>query len=454
VALQLDFLGGAGTVTGSKYALQNGRDIVLVDCGLFQGFKTLRLKNWAPLPIDPRKISAVVLTHAHLDHSGYLPLLVRNGFRGHIFTSRPTLELCRILLPDSGFLQEKDAEFANRHGFSKHKPALPLYTMEDAKRSLDYFKPVSFDDDHALTRAMSFRMHRAGHILGAASLQIEAAGTTVVFSGDLGRYNDPTMVDPVGFDRADYLVVESTYGDRRHPDVDPEDTIGNVVEATIGRGGTVVIPAFAVGRTQSLLFHLAQLKDKGRLTNVPVFLDSPMAQDASDIFCDGVGEHRLSMSACRRACGVARFVRSVEESKALMTNPMPKVIISASGMATGGRVLHHLKHYAPDPRNTILFAGFQAGGTRGASMIGGADSIKIHGAYVPVRAEVKNLDMLSGHADAGEILRWLRGFKSPPKMTFITHGEPAASDTLRRRIEEELKWSCTVPEHGQQVGLT
>lgn len=454
MALQLGFLGGAGTVTGSKYTLQNGRDIVLVDCGLFQGFKTLRLKNWAPLPIDPRKISSVVLTHAHLDHSGYLPLLVRNGFRGHILASRPTLELCRILLPDSGFLQEKDAEFANRHGFSKHKPALPLYTVEDAKRSLDYFKKVPFNDPHTLTPSMSLRMHRAGHILGAASLQIEAAGTTIVFSGDLGRYNDPVMVDPVGFDRADYLVVESTYGDRRHPDVDPEAVLGAVIETTIARGGSVVMPAFAVGRTQSLLFHLAQLKDKGRLTNVPIFLDSPMAQDASDIFCDGVSELRLSMNACRRACGVAHFVRSVEESKAVMTNPMPKVIISASGMATGGRVLHHLKHYAPDPRNTILFAGFQAGGTRGASMVGGADSIKIHGAYVPVRAEVKNLDMLSGHADAGEILRWLRGFKSAPKMTFITHGEPAASDALRRRIEEELKWPCTVPEHGQQVELT
>jgi len=454
VALQLTFLGGTGTVTGSKYVVANDRDIVLVDCGLFQGFKTLRLKNWAPFPIDPRKISAVALTHAHLDHSGYLPLLVRNGFRGRIFCSRGTRDLCRILLPDSGFLQEKDAEFANRHGFSKHRPALPLYTLEDAQRCLDYFRPVSFDDTHALAHAMTFRMHRAGHILGAASLEIEAAGRTIVFSGDLGRYNDPTMVDPVGFDHADYLVVESTYGDRRHPDADPEDAIGKVVETTIARGGTVVMPAFAVGRTQSLLFHLAQLKDKGRLANVPIFLDSPMAENASDIFCNNVGDHRLSESACRRACGVARFVRSVEESKALMTNPMPKVIVSASGMATGGRVLHHLKHYAPDPRNTILFAGFQAGGTRGASMVGGADAIKIHGAYVPVRAEVKNLDMLSGHADAGEILRWLKGFSSPPKMTFITHGEPTASDALRRRIEEELKWPCTVPEHGLEVELT
>jgi len=453
-AVQLAFWGGAGTVTGSKYMLQNGRDMALIDCGLFQGFKTLRLKNWAPLPIDPRRISAVVLTHAHLDHSGYLPLLMRNGFRGHVYASRPTRELCRILLPDSGFLQEKDAEFANRHGFSKHKPALPLYTVEDARRSLDYFKAVRFDEPHALTRSMSFRMHRAGHILGAASLAVETAGTTIVFSGDLGRYSDPTMVEPVGFERADYLVVESTYGDRRHPDVDPQDAIGRVVETTVARGGTVVMPAFAVGRTQSLLYHLSELKEQGRLASVPIFLDSPMAQEASDIFRDEVGEHRLSEDACRRTCGVAQYVGSVEESKALMTNPMPKVIISASGMATGGRVLHHLKHYAPDPRNTILFAGFQAGGTRGAAMVGGTDSIKIHGAYIPVRAEVKNLDMLSGHADADEILRWLKGFKSPPRMTFITHGEPTAADALRRRIEEELKWPCTVPEHGQQVALT
>lgn len=454
MTLQLGFLGGAGTVTGSKYTLQTGHDIVMVDCGLFQGFKTLRLKNWAPLPIDPRQLAAVVLTHAHLDHSGYLPLLVRNGFSGPIFASRPTLELCRILLPDSGFLQEKDAEFANRHGFSKHRPALPLYTVQDARRSLDHFRPLPFDATHVLTPAMSYRMHRAGHILGAASLQIEAAGRTIVFSGDLGRYDDPTMLDPVGFDHADYLVVESTYGDRRHPAVDPETVLGEIVERTIGRGGTVVVPAFAVGRTQSLLFHLARLKDKGRIGNVPIFLDSPMAQDASDIFCDSAGEHRLSEAACRHACGVARYVRSVDESKALMTNPMPKVIVSASGMATGGRVLHHLKHYAPDTRNTILFAGFQAGGTRGAALVGGADSVKIHGAYVPVRAEVKNLDMLSGHADASEILRWLKGFKAAPRMTFITHGEPAAAEALRRRIEEELRWPCAVPEGGQQVELT
>ena len=453
MAIHLSFLGAAGTVTGSKYLLESGRAATLVDCGLFQGFKTLRLRNWAPLPFDPRQIESVVLTHAHLDHSGFLPLLTRHDFSGNIICSRPTADLCGILLPDAGHLQEKDAEFANRHGFSKHKPALPLYTEQDAQTALTYLRPASFDQPHALEGGVVVTLRRAGHILGASTVQLNWGGRTIVFSGDLGRYNDATMVDPVGIERADYLVVESTYGNRLHPDIDPEEALADVVGATIDRGGTVVIPAFAVGRTQSLLHYLGQLQESGRLRKVLVFLDSPMAQDASHIFCRDFSDHKLSAAACRRACAVAHYVRSVEESKALTENPVPKVIISASGMATGGRVLHHLKRLAPDPRNTILFAGFQAGGTRGAAIVAGADSVKIHGSYVPVRAEVKNLDMLSGHADADEILRWLRGFKSPPRMTFITHGEPAASDALRVRIEQELGWPCVVPEHGQKVTL-
>jgi metallo-beta-lactamase family protein len=275
----------------------------------------------------------------------------------------------------------------------------------------------------------------------------------VVFSGDLGRYDDATMVDPVSVPRADYLVVESTYGNRRHDARDPDEAIAEAVERTVARGGTVVIPAFAVGRTQSLLFHLERIKAKGRLPNIPVFLDSPMATDASGIFCKHLDGHRLSDAECRRICGVAHYVRSVDESKALTANPTPKVIISASGMATGGRVLHHLKQYAPDPRNMILFAGFQAGGTRGAAMVEGAESIKIHGAYVPVRAEVASLAMLSAHADADEILRWLQGFERPPRITFITHGESSAADVLRHRIEAERGWRCIVPEHGQQAEL-
>ena len=451
--LSLSFLGGVGTVTGSKYLVEHDKHRILVDCGLFQGFKALRLKNWAPFPVEPRSIETVILTHAHIDHSGYLPLLVKQGFAGRILCSKATADLCQILLPDAGHLQEKDAEFANRHGFSKHKPALPLYTEADARKVLDYLTPVPFDQERTLPGGGNIHFRHAGHILGAATVQLDWAGTTIVFSGDLGRYADPIMFDPAPIERADYLLVESTYGNRRHDTRDPADALAEIVETTTARGGTVVIPAFAVGRAQSLMFHLQRLKSQGRLANVPVFLDSPMAVDASEIFCSNIKDQKLPEAECRRSCAVAHYVRSVEESKKLTFNPMPKVIISASGMATGGRVLHHLKQYAPNSKNTILFAGFQAGGTRGTAMMAGVNSIKIHGEYVPVRAQVRNLDMLSAHADADEILRWLRGFKTPPRMTFITHGEPAASDALRLRIEEELKWPCMIPDQGQRVEL-
>lgn len=453
MSLSLSFLGGAGTVTGSKYLVEHDKRRILVDCGLFQGFKSLRLKNWAPFPVDPAGIASVVLTHAHIDHSGYLPVLVKRGFSGPVFCSRATADLCAILLPDAAHLQEKDAEFANRHGFSKHKPALPLYTIEDAKKALQLLTAVAFDEAQSLMGGAVIRLRRAGHILGAASVQLDWAGTSIVFSGDVGRYDDAIMPDPAPIGRADYLLVESTYGNRRHEQRDAAEALATIVGDTIARGGTVIIPAFAVGRAQSLLFLFDRLRSAGRLSNVPIFLDSPMAQDASEILCKNIHDQRLSDKMCRRACAVAHYVRSVDESKNLTANAMPKVIISASGMATGGRVLHHLKRYAPDPKNTVLFAGFQAGGTRGAAMVAGADSVKIHGEYVPVRAEVQNLDMLSAHADADEILRWLRGFEAPPQMTFITHGEPAASDALRHRIEEELGWTCVVPDHGQKVEL-
>ena len=453
MARVLTFLGGAGTVTGSKYLVEHGGRKILVDCGLFQGFKSLRLKNWDPFSIPPREIDAVVLTHAHLDHTGHLPLLVKQGFAAAVLCSHATADLCGILLPDAGHLQEKDAEYANRHGFSRHKPAIPLYTEEDATRALDRLAPIPFDRDHRPIDDATIRLRRAGHILGAASVTLEWGGTTIAFSGDLGRYGDATMVDPAAIARADYLVVESTYGDRVHERRDPAEALAEVVARTVERGGTVVVPAFAVGRAQSLLFHLQHLRAEGRLTNVPVFLDSPMAVDAGEIFCRHIEDQRLSPGDCRRACGVARYVRGVDESKALGADPMPKIVISASGMATGGRVLHHLKHYAPDARNTILFAGFQAGGTRGAAMVQGADAVKIHGEYVPVRAEVADLSMFSAHADSDEILRWLGGFERPPRTTFVTHGEPAAADALRRRIEEELGWTVVVPDHGQRVVL-
>lgn len=453
MTLKLTFLGGAGTVTGSKYLLEKKGHRILIDCGLFQGFKALRLRNWAPFPIDPESISAVVLTHAHLDHSGYLPLLVKNRFRGPIACTQGTQDLCGILLPDSGHLQEQDADFANRHRFSKHNPALPLYTEQDARRALDFLKPAPFGELVTLPGGATVRFHIAGHILGASSVSLQWDGKTVVFSGDIGRYADPLMLDPQTPSHADYLVMESTYGDRRHDRADVEDVLADIIGSTIHRGGTVVVPAFAVGRSQSLIYHISRLKAQNRLPKLlPVFLDSPMAIDATEIFRRHATEQKLRRFELDALDGI-RYVHTAEESKALTANPMAKVIISASGMATGGRVLHHLEHYAPDARNTIIFAGFQAGGTRGAAMVAGADSIKMYGAYVPVRAQVYNLSMLSAHADCDELLRWTSGFASAPRTTFVTHGEPLAADTLRHTLEEKRGWNCVVPDHGQTVEL-
>lgn len=451
--MNLTFLGGAGTVTGSKYLLEVGRKKLLVDCGLFQGFKQLRLRNWSPLAVKPASISAVVLTHAHLDHSGYLPLLIKNGFAGPVYCTRATRDLCAILLPDSGFLQEKDADYANQHGFSKHRPALPLYTKEDAERAVDRIRAIDFDRPFRLAKQITVTPRPAGHILGASILEFDIAGTKVVFSGDLGRPDSPTMLAPAAVSSADYLIVESTYGDRRHPRESAEDALADIIARTVGRGGTLLIAAFAVGRVQTLLYYLHRLKTSGRIPHVPIFLDSPMAIDASDVYRAHLAYQRLTATECREAFGVARYVQDAEASMALDHDPLPKIIISASGMATGGRILHHLKSYAPDRRNTVLFSGYQAGGTRGAAMLAGADAIKIHGAYVPVRAEVATLSMLSAHADADELMDWLAHIRRPPRMTFITHGEPTAADTFRRTIEERLQWPCTVPEHGDRVSL-
>ena len=450
---RLSFLGGAGTVTGSKYLIEAEGRRILVDCGLFQGFKQLRERNWAPFPIEPARIDAVLLTHAHLDHSGYLPLLVRNGFSGRVICTRATVELCELLLPDSGHLMEADARFANRRGFSKHSPALPLYDRRDAERSLEAFHAVAFHEPVPILDGCTATFRRAGHILGAAIIELDCDDRRIVFSGDLGRYGSGTMLDPETVASADWLVVESTYGNRRHDATPPEEALEEVVARVARRGGTVVIPAFAVGRTQTLLYHLSRLRSSGRLPDMPIYLDSPMAVNASEIFCDHAGDTRLTGAQCRQACDVAVYVRDVEESKRLDRDSMPKIIISASGMATGGRVLHHLKHYAPDPRNAIVLAGFQAGGTRGAALKSGATELKIHGEYVPVRAEVVSLDMFSAHADREELLRWLGGFDRPPRTTFVTHGEPEASDALRHAIKERLGWRVRVPEHGERAEL-
>lgn len=452
--LRLHFLGAAGTVTGSRHLLDADGRLILLDCGLFQGVKPLRLQNWAPFPVSPARIDAVVLSHAHLDHSGYLPKLVREGFRGPIYCSEATRDLCRLLLLDSAHLQEADADYVNRHGISKHQPALPLYTVADAERAIAALRPVAFDTATDLPAGLRFQLTRAGHILGAAIIELTYPGGKLVFSGDLGRYNDPLMPPPEPVADADYLVIESTYGNRLHGTEDVLEALAAIIGRTIKRGGSVVIPSFAVGRAQLLLFHLWRLKQSGRIPrDLPVYLDSPMASSAVDIYLRHAGDQQLSPSEARAAYGVAVCVSDVEQSKALDASPMPKIIVSASGMATGGRVLHHLKHYANDPRNAVLFAGFQAMGTRGAAMLDGARSVKIHGEYIPVRAEVDNLSMLSAHADADEILRWLSGFTSAPEDTFIVHGEPDAADALRLRIKDELGWRCHAVEQEETVVL-
>ncbi|HKO89241.1 MAG TPA: MBL fold metallo-hydrolase [Burkholderiales bacterium] len=449
----LKFLGAAGTVTGSKYVLEAGRSTVMVDCGLFQGLKQLRLRNRTAIPIDLSSLDAVLLTHGHLDHSGYLPVLVRDGFKGPIFCTKPTRDLCEVLLRDSARLQEEEAEFANRHGFSKHHPALPLYTVADADRALTHLRAVEFDERVDVSHGVTAAFVPAGHMLGAASIRVEAQGKSVLFSGDLGRNNDALLHPPRRGTGATYVVMESTYGNRSHTPGNAQEVLASVLTRTFARGGIVVIPAFAVGRAQTLMYLIHRAKQAGQIPDVPVYLDSPMAIDATKIFHRHRKWHRLSAEECEGMCQAARIVNSADESKWLDSRHMPMVIIAGSGMATGGRVIHHIKALGSDPRNTILFAGFQAAGTRGAAMVAGADSVKIHGQYVPIKAEVVNLDMLSAHADREELLDWLSSFQTAPRKVFITHGEPIAADALRLAIQERLGWACAVPDHGENEVL-
>jgi metallo-beta-lactamase family protein len=425
----------------------------LVDCGLFQGFKQLRLRNWAPLPVRPEEIDAVVLTHAHIDHTGYLPLLVKNGFSGKIYCSEGTRDLCSILLPDSGHLQEEEAKFADEHRYSKHAPPRPLYTRQDAERSLVQFVPIAFDRQLDLGHGVQCRMMPAGHIVGSSLVSISDSEKSILFTGDLGRPQDLIMNAPAVVRQTDYLVLESTYGDRLHDPTDPGVILSEIINRTINRGGILLIPSFAVGRAQTVLYYIHRLKSKNAIPDIPVYLNSPMAVEATEIYMDHQKEHRLTPEQCRDLGRSARFVNSLEESKRLNTLRDPMILISASGMASGGRILHHLEAFAPDERNTILFVGFQAGGTRGADMVNGVKNIKIHGRYVPVRAEVVAMDQLSSHADYREIMNWLKQFEKPPKETFITHGEPAPADALRHRIEEELRWRCRVADYLERVVL-
>ena len=450
--MQLTFLGAAGTVTGSKILLEAAGSRILIDCGLYQGVKQLRLRNWAKLPFEPTSLDAVLLTHAHVDHSGYLPALARDGFAGPVFCSEPTRALCEILLPDAAYLLEEDARYANRKGFSKHHPALPLYTAADAEAAIARLAPVAFDAWHPVG-ALRFRLQPAGHILGAASIAVEHADRRILFSGDLGRGDDLVMRPPASPGDADWIAIESTYGDRLHSRRDPLDTLASIVAKTCARGGVLLVPSFAVGRTQTLLYCLHEIFRRGLAPEVPVYVNSPMATDATELFRRSTAYHRLDSSLAAAVCGRAHYVRSVAESRELVARSSPSVVLSASGMATGGRVLHHLRALAPEPRNTLLFPGFQAPGTRGDAIVRGAPEIKINGAMVPIAAEVIQLDLFSAHADQAGLLAWLRSCERAPRRVFINHGEAVPADTLRRIVKDELGVPTHVPEYRESIAL-
>jgi metallo-beta-lactamase family protein len=479
--ISITFLGAARTVTGSKYVVESNGARIMVDAGLFQGLKELRERNWQDLPVPATTLQAIVLTHAHLDHCGYLPRLVSQGFRGRVFCTQGTQDLCGIVLPDAGRLQEEDAEFANRHGFSKHKPALPLYREVDAARAVSQLQPCGYDRKMPVAPGIEVEFVNAGHLLGSSFVRMEIDGRTVLFGGDLGRYGRPVLPDPTPVDGADYLLVESTYGDRLHEQDDNGDRLASIVTSAARNGGKLIIPAFAIGRVEELLYWLKRLEEEHRIPVLPVYLDSPMASAALSRYTERVHEldpelhpeyrddkaphdaaaphtdsrrrrqARQEREMCIFCTERFRVVASPDESKRLTASRAPAIVISSSGMAEGGRVLHHLKAALPDPRNTVLFAGYQGEGTRGRRLVDGETSVKIHGEWVPVAATIERLDSMSAHADAGEIMRWLKGFTGAPTQTFIVHGEPAAQDALAARIRAELGWSTHAPQHREKV---
>jgi metallo-beta-lactamase family protein len=449
MSVNITFLGGTGTVTGSKYLVQHDGKKLLIDCGLFQGYKQLRLRNWNPLPIQATEVDAVLLTHAHLDHSGYLPLLYRQGFRGRIHATPATCDLCAILLPDSGHIQEEDAAFLNRHGYSKHTPALPLYSKHDAIVSLNLLHPEVIGNTFSPIPGWKATFSSAGHILGAASILLEVAGRRILFSGDLGRPDDLIMNPPDLPPDADTVLIESTYGNRAHPQEDVLAELAPALTRVSSRGGVAVIPVFAVGRAQALLYAISVLKERGDIPHsLPIFLDSPMAVHTTELLPRHPEALRLESHALHKMKHIATMIETPEQSKALAKHHGPMVILSASGMATGGRVLHHLAHYLPDHRNMVILTGYQAPGTRGATLASGGGTVRIHAQDVTVNAEVVQLQSSSAHADASQLLNWLKGMKHAPDQVYVVHGEPEASDVLRQRIERELKWRAVVPEHG------
>lgn len=461
----LTFLGAAGTVTGSKHLLVVNGSRVLVDCGLFQGLKELRERNWQPFAVDPSSIDAVVLTHAHLDHCGYLPRLVADGFAGRIFCTAATAELCRIVLMDAAKLQEEDAENANRRGFSKHTPALPLFTMQNAARALSQLQPVGYERPMPVAAGLEAEFINAGHLLGSSFASVRADGLHVLFGGDLGRYGRPVLPDPSPVPQADVLLVESTYGNRDHPIDDEGEALASIIRDTAQRNGRVIVPSFAIGRVEEVLYWIKRLEDARQIPVLPVWVDSPMATEALVLYGRRLEELDPEMQPTAAPSRQTRrdiaafaterlqIVASAQQSRELVASRGPAIIISSSGMATGGRVLHHLAATLPHPQHTVLFVGFQAAGTRGRHLVEGTKEVKIHGGFVPVRARVAQIDSMSAHADRGEILRWLRGFATSPRATYIVHGEPSAAAALRAEVEAELGWKAEVAAHLQHVTL-
>ncbi|HET7008334.1 MAG TPA: MBL fold metallo-hydrolase [Candidatus Binatia bacterium] len=459
----LQFLGAAGGVTGSKFLFSNNSDQVLIDCGLFQGLKELRLRNWAPLPIDLPKLRAVVLTHAHIDHSGYLPRVVAKGFRGPVYATPGTCDLLHVMLPDAAHLQEEEARYANRKGYSKHAPALPLYTVEDAEAALRLLRPVRVGQKVEVLKGVVVDFGRVGHILGAGSarfsFEVKGQKKQLVDSGDLGRYDRPILKDPEPGGTADWLMIESTYGNRIHPK-ESESELRAVIKETAADRRCLIIPAFAIGRTQDLVYSIRKMEDAGEIPAIPVYVDSPMGLEATEIYSRHTEEHDFEMAQLsnyeRNPLRSRHMIvaKTPEQSKAINDAKGAMIIISASGMATGGRVLHHLKHRLPNPETTVLLAGYQAEGTRGRSLQDGAKEIKMLGEIIPVRAKVKVLDGFSAHADQGEILRWLGTFTRAPKMTYVVHGEHAGATALADLIRARLQWNVEIAKYQQKVTLS
>jgi metallo-beta-lactamase family protein len=456
---ELTFLGAARTVTGSKYLVEHNGRRVLLDCGLFQGLKDLRTRNWEPFPVPPASLDAVVLTHAHLDHVGYLPRLIAQGYNGRVFCTAGTMELAGLVLPDSGRIQEEDARQANRHHYTKHEPALPLYDETDAQRALTHLQPVGYDRELEIVPDVSVEFRQAGHLLGSAAVVMRLkGGPRILFGGDLGRYERPVLPDPAPAIEADAMLVESTYGDRDHPADDRGEALAQIVRDTAGRNGKLIVPAFAIGRVEELLYWIRRLEQEHRIPVLPVYVDSPMAGEALRFY----GQRSLELDPEMRpegknvsmfATGRFRAVVSPQESKQVTASSKSAIVISSSGMATGGRVLHHLAAALPHERNTVLFVGFQAAGTRGRALVDGAEDVKIHGSFVPVRARIARIDSMSAHADRNEILRWLGTSPAPPKRLFLVHGEPEPMDALKATIGQRLGWNVHTPGHQERVQL-